>query len=854
MAIAFDAGSTSAAEDGVTNFTWSHTCTGADRCLVVTVAAELVMPTTVTYNGVSMTAVTAGTTLNDMNVRHYVLAAPATGANTVSVNFGATSGEAFGIGSSFTGVDQTTPVDASGAGSTGSATTGMGDSITTVADNSMVVGGICRGHKNAMTLTTGTAEAGEVNGGGVSGAAAYILKATAGAQTVDWSGSGGVRDWATESFSLAEVSAGATAALTTVAGTSAVGTAKGNISVGLTGVLATAAVGTLTAIKSLALAGVLATSAVGSVGFTESGNVGLTGNAGTSAVGSVSQSRTVALTGVAGTSAVGTVTPSISTSAVLTGVSSTSAVDSVSPSNSVPLTGILGTSAVGTVSPSVDVTTALTGVEASTGGGSPTVMDSYAITNNDTTVSLHASGFTGMGQAFTGDGNDIDEADFELSKTASPTGNATAKVYAITGTFGTNAKPTGSALATSDTLDVSTLTGTPTTKTFTFSTPFTTTNGTKYCITIEYSGGNPSNYIKAGYDASSPSHAGNYSDLVGSWLGISARDAGFEVRSTGGGGGGVGTVSPGTSVALTGVLGTSAVGTVTAGGDVIVPLTGVSGTSAVGSVSFTESGSVGLTGVAGTSAVGSVSQDASIPLTGVLGTSAVDNVTPSASVQITGVQGTSAVGTVTATAGATVALTGVVGTSNVGTVSESHSGSTAISGVQVSASVGNVSFTESGSVGLTGVASTGSVGTVTAIAGAGATLTGVSSTASVGTVVASSPAVDSVTTSGGFQARPTQEVIDKWLAQELDPNAKLDPVIREKVKAKVLLPKIGAEGADYADLEAQREAVERLGVPLMPSEIKRVEVEKMALSDILPDYNVDEDDEEAILLLTMMRM
>ena len=115
-------------------------------------------------------------------------------------------------------------------------------------------------------------------------------------------------------------------------------------------------------------------------------------------------------------------------------------------------------------------------------------------------------------------------------------------------------------------------------------------------------------------------------------------------------------------------------------------------------------------------------------------------------------------------------------------------------------------------------------------------------------------AVEEVTSSGGmnFQARPTQEAIDKWLAQELDPTVREQ--VREKVKAKVLLPLIGVEGSDYADLEAQREAIERFSVPLMPSQIERVKSGVVSINDLLPDYNLDEMDEEAIVLLMMMRM
>ena len=73
------------------------------------------------------------------------------------------------------------------------------------------------------------------------------------------------------------------------------------------------------------------------------------------------------------------------------------------------------------------------------------------------TVSLNATR-TGVGQAFTpGLSSFIRSARFYLSKDGSPTGTIVSKLYATTGPAG-SAAPTGSALATSAGLDVSTFT------------------------------------------------------------------------------------------------------------------------------------------------------------------------------------------------------------------------------------------------------------------------------------------------------------------------------------------------------------------------------------------------------------
>jgi len=116
----------------------------------------------------------------------------------------------------------------------------------------------------------------------------------------------------------------------------------------------------------------------------------------------------------------------------------------------------------------------------------------------------------------------------------SPTGSAYAKLYAHTGTFGTSTgKPTGDPLATSAALDVSTLTESYELKEFSsFTGTLTLSNGTPYFITIEYSGGDATNYLYVGADSSSPSHEGaSAAKLVSTslWGGSSSYDMIFYV-------------------------------------------------------------------------------------------------------------------------------------------------------------------------------------------------------------------------------------------------------------------------------------------------------------------------------------
>ncbi len=118
-------------------------------------------------------------------------------------------------------------------------------------------------------------------------------------------------------------------------------------------------------------------------------------------------------------------------------------------------------------------------------------------------------------------------------------------------------------------------------------------------------------------------------------------------------------------------------------------------------------------------------------------------------------------------------------------------------------------------------------------------------------------AEEAVTTAGGvgqFFGVPSQEALDR--RDKYFQVGKYDPaLIKEKVEAKQLIPRIDSVSQEYfEDLVASREMVERLQVPLMPSEIEGFKRGYVSIGDLLPDYDLDEMDEEAIVLLMMMRM
>ncbi len=115
----------------------------------------------------------------------------------------------------------------------------------------------------------------------------------------------------------------------------------------------------------------------------------------------------------------------------------------------------------------------------------------------------------------------------KLKKVGSPTGNLTAKLYAITGSFGSTATPTGAALATSVNLDVTTLTTSYLEKEIAFTTQFTMLASTNYFIAFEYTGGDVSNYVHIEGD-STGTHAGNLATKTGAWAANAAEDLWFQ--------------------------------------------------------------------------------------------------------------------------------------------------------------------------------------------------------------------------------------------------------------------------------------------------------------------------------------
>jgi hypothetical protein len=170
--VEFDAGKSSGAT------TFSHTVSGTNRYLIVQIALGNGADTisSVTYAGVSMTQLQRSASPSFYGAELWGLVNPALGANNVVITRGTGStGIATGC-TSFTNVDQTTPVKAgSGGGSTGTGVTTLNGPSQTTNIGGMVVESV---GSNSVT-PTGLTKQGWNDGGGDGG---FYLYGTGSAQ------------------------------------------------------------------------------------------------------------------------------------------------------------------------------------------------------------------------------------------------------------------------------------------------------------------------------------------------------------------------------------------------------------------------------------------------------------------------------------------------------------------------------------------------------------------------------------------------------------------------------------------------------------------------------------------------
>jgi hypothetical protein len=143
-----------------------------------------------------------------------------------------------------------------------------------------------------------------------------------------------------------------------------------------------------------------------------------------------------------------------------------------------------------------------------------TLDDSWPTTWEDSSMDIYTT-YSMYSQSFTSGGGITDNVLVRLQKIGSPTGTATVRIYASSGSL-----PTGAVVAETDTLDVSTVGASLASYTFRFSganrVPLTATGG--YCVVVRYAGGDSSNKLKVGTDTTAANqHGGRLGYYDSSW-------------------------------------------------------------------------------------------------------------------------------------------------------------------------------------------------------------------------------------------------------------------------------------------------------------------------------------------------
>lgn len=160
------------------------------------------------------------------------------------------------------------------------------------------------------------------------------------------------------------------------------------------------------------------------------------------------------------------------------------------------------------------------------------VIDSNTEDNMTNQQSCYGSGKSMVGNCFTCSGDfTLDSAKFYLYYSGSPTGNCTAKLYSMSGTYGLNGVG-DTLLATSDAVDVTTLPlgiGNIALVTFSFSgAQRIALSAGYYVIVFEYTGGSVGNSLYLGWDTSGV-HSGNICYYQSGWASNAGDDCVFYV-------------------------------------------------------------------------------------------------------------------------------------------------------------------------------------------------------------------------------------------------------------------------------------------------------------------------------------
>lgn len=191
MALALDTTSTNVdnthhvVNDTITK---AHTCTGTNLVLLVNLAIWIngggppAAISGIKYNGVSMTIVPSSRATNsNQSSEQWYLIAPATGTNNIVITCGGTYDSVKIANYSFTGADQTNPID------TNNTTTGTGTSIsislTLAATNEYMIDVMSHASANTPSAHSDTQVLSDATSGTL-GFSQYALKAGSGSQSM----------------------------------------------------------------------------------------------------------------------------------------------------------------------------------------------------------------------------------------------------------------------------------------------------------------------------------------------------------------------------------------------------------------------------------------------------------------------------------------------------------------------------------------------------------------------------------------------------------------------------------------------------------------------------------------------
>lgn len=182
MAIARDTFTAVSSPGSVNSSTFSHTCSGSDRLLLVAVTKRTSDDITgVTYNGVAMTQIIKRDHADSTEFLYiYGLIAPATGANNVIVSASGTSVMYHGV-TSYTGVGQTQNLTAI----TGFSATNAISLTSTVDNSSMFV--FVQNSTDNPAASTGSTKISETNGVGMFESSPLLIT-PAGSKTMNYTG------------------------------------------------------------------------------------------------------------------------------------------------------------------------------------------------------------------------------------------------------------------------------------------------------------------------------------------------------------------------------------------------------------------------------------------------------------------------------------------------------------------------------------------------------------------------------------------------------------------------------------------------------------------------------------------